>query len=87
MLEWLPAGCSKANGVSKLCDHLGIDISRELLAIGDAENDAEMLSVAAIGVAVANGCNIAKQAANFVIEETNDMGGAGAAIEKFGGLR
>ena len=84
MLELLPEGCSKALGVSKVCEALKIDMSRELLAMGDAENDVGMLTNAAIGVAVGNACPKAKEAADFVMTETNDEGGAGAAMELFG---
>jgi len=84
MLELLPEGCSKGLGVSKVCEALGIDMGKELLAIGDAENDAEMLKLASIGVAVGNGSPVAKDAADFVLEETNDDGGAGCAMEIFG---
>ena len=87
MLELLPEGCSKALGVEKLCDALGIDPTRELLAIGDAENDVEMLKLAAIGVAVNNACTIAKEAADVTMPESNDEGGAGAAMERFSPLR
>eukprot|EP00568_Trieres_chinensis_P012667 CAMPEP_0183306100 /NCGR_PEP_ID=MMETSP0160_2-20130417/10630_1 /TAXON_ID=2839 ORGANISM="Odontella Sinensis, Strain Grunow 1884" /NCGR_SAMPLE_ID=MMETSP0160_2 /ASSEMBLY_ACC=CAM_ASM_000250 /LENGTH=477 /DNA_ID=CAMNT_0025469417 /DNA_START=114 /DNA_END=1547 /DNA_ORIENTATION=+ len=83
MLELLPGGCSKAIGVQKLCDALGIDMETELLALGDAENDAEMLQLAAVGVAMGNGCPLAKNSADFVVEETNDDGGAGVAMEIF----
>lgn len=84
MLEWLPEGCSKAMGVSKLCEAMGIDSSTELLAIGDAENDVDMLEMASIGVAVGNASPVAQEAADFLMEETNDQGGAGAAMETFG---
>jgi Cof subfamily protein (haloacid dehalogenase superfamily) len=84
MLEWLPPNASKANGVKKLCEKLGIDPANELLAIGDAENDVGMLQLASIGVAVGNACPIACEAADFVMTETNDEGGAGAAMEVFG---
>jgi HAD superfamily hydrolase (TIGR01484 family) len=84
MLEWLPAGCSKGMGVSKLCEALGIDPSTELLAIGDAENDVGMLKMASIGVAVGNASPIASEAADFLMEETNESGGCGAAMETFG---
>jgi len=84
MLEWLPAGCSKALGVSKLCEHLGIDPTTQLLALGDAENDVGMLEMACIGVAMGNGCDRAKGAADFVTEESNCEGGAGVAMELFG---
>lgn len=84
MLEWLPPGCSKAKGVRKVCESLGIDPTTELLAMGDAENDVEMLKMASIGVAVGNAGPIAQEAADFFMEETNNEGGAGAAMELFG---
>lgn len=83
MLELLPKGCSKALGVNKLCEALSINVKEELLAIGDAENDAGMLKEACIGVAVGNACPIAKDAADFILNESNDEGGAGVAIEMF----
>jgi len=87
MLELLPAGCSKDKGVEKLCKALGIDPGKQLLAIGDAENDIGMLKMAAIGVAVSNACDAAKKSADVVLEESNDDGGAGAAMEKYSPLR
>jgi len=83
MLEYLPGGCSKAHGVKELCKHLGIDPTTQLLALGDAENDAEMLEMASIGVAMGNGCPMAKDSADYVMGITNSEGAAGAAIEKF----
>lgn len=83
MLEWLPAGCSKGLGVRKVCEALGIDPETQLLAIGDAENDLSMLQMAAIGVAVGNASPLAQDAADFVLDETNDQGGAGVAMELF----
>ena len=84
MLEFLPKGASKARGVEKLCAHLGIDVSTELMAIGDAENDVGFLEEAAFGVAVGNAVPKAKEVANIVLKETNNQGGAGIAIELFG---
>ena len=84
MLELLPAGCSKAVGVEKLCEALEIDAGKQLLALGDAENDVDMLRAAAIGVAVGNACSLARSAADFIMSERNDEGGAGLAIEQFG---
>mmetsp|Transcript_4328 Transcript_4328/g.8298 ORF Transcript_4328/g.8298 Transcript_4328/m.8298 type:complete len:505 (-) Transcript_4328:31-1545(-) len=83
MLELLPGGCSKAMGVEKLCQALDIDPCTELLAIGDAENDAGMLRMACIGVAVGNASPPARDASDIVLEFTNDQGGAGFAIELF----
>lgn len=84
MLELLPKGCSKALGVEKLCEALGIDPSVELLAIGDAENDAGMLELASIGVCVGNASPPARVASDFVLDYTNNEGGAGFAMEWFG---
>lgn len=83
MLELLPKGCSKAMGVQKLCDALNIDPRTELLAIGDAENDAGMLDLACIGVAVANASPPARDASDFVVHLTNEQGGAGLAMDLF----
>jgi Cof subfamily protein (haloacid dehalogenase superfamily) len=84
MLEFLPRGASKAKGVRKLCEYLGIEMDQELLAIGDAENDVEFLREAAFGVAVGNGVPKVKQVADISLSETNDDGGAGIAITWLG---
>lgn len=81
MLELLPEGCSKALGVRKVCEVLGIHPETELLALGDAENDVEMLEMAAIGVAMGNACPLAKEAADAVVDQTSDEGGAGIAMD------
>ena len=84
MLELLPAGCSKAYGVERVCEALGVDPSVELLALGDAENDSGMLRLASIGVAVGNACPQARDAADFIMKERSDEGGAGLAMNLFG---
>jgi Cof subfamily protein (haloacid dehalogenase superfamily) len=83
MLELLPKGCSKALGVQKVCEALGINPEQDLLAIGDAENDAGMLQMAAIGVAVGNASDPARQAADYVVDLSNDKGGVGLIVENF----
>ena len=86
MLELLPGGCSKALGVEKLCEKLGINPRVHLLALGDAENDAEMLQMASIGVVMGNGSPAARKAGDIVLDETSDEGGAGLAMEVLGGI-
>lgn len=86
MLELLPSGCSKAMGVQKLCEELGIDPTTELLAVGDAENDVGMLQMAAIGCAVDNANALAKDAADVVLPLSSTNGGAGLAFEVIGGV-
>ena len=84
MLELIPAGCSKAQGVEAVCRVLGIDPRTQLLSMGDAENDLEMLELAAVGVAMGNACPRAREAANHVMHLQCDEGGAGCALELFG---
>jgi len=43
-LQVLPAGASKGSGVSKLLHELNVD-PQNLMALGDGENDVEMLQV------------------------------------------
>ena len=84
MLELLPAGCSKEQGVQQLCMELGIDPGTELLAVGDGENDAGLLDMAAVGVAVGNAVDYTKSKSDIVLRETNNEGGAGVAIDQYG---
>lgn len=52
------------------------------MAIGDGENDVEMLQLASLGVALANGSEEAKAVAN-VIGATNDEDGVARAIYQY----
>lgn len=81
MLELLPAGQSKGRGVKLLLKELGID-EKHLLAIGDGENDVEMIEMAGIGVAVGNANPKLKAVANHIVS-TNDEDGVAEAVERF----
>jgi hydroxymethylpyrimidine pyrophosphatase-like HAD family hydrolase len=50
-LEMIPAGASKGVALRHLCDHLGVPLARAI-AVGDQENDLEMLEAAGLGVAM-----------------------------------
>ena len=82
MLEILPPGASKGHGVKWTLDQLGVD-PRRCMALGDGENDIEMLELVGLGIAVGNAREIVKQAANVVLEETNDQDAIAVAIEEF----
>lgn len=51
-LELLPAGVSKGEALRVVAGHLRIPLSRTL-AVGDQENDLEMIQMAGLGVAMA----------------------------------
>lgn len=80
MLEILPFGASKREGVVAYCRHHGIDEATELLAVGDGENDTEMLRHAAVGVAMANAAPLAARAADVQLDRDNDQAGAATAF-------
>ncbi|XP_057959429.1 endoribonuclease YBEY, chloroplastic isoform X1 [Malania oleifera] len=81
MLEVVPVGTSKGSGVRVLLDHLGVT-AEEVMAIGDGENDIEMLELASLGVALSNGSDKAKAVAN-VIGASNDDDGVADAIYRY----
>ncbi|CAA7410392.1 unnamed protein product [Spirodela intermedia] len=81
MLEIVPPQTSKGTGVKMLLDHLNIN-AEEIMAIGDGENDVEMLQLASFSVALENGSEKAKSVAN-VIGSSNDKDGVAQAIYKY----
>ena len=80
-IEVLPLGASKGRGVQMLLDDLGI-LPEEMMAIGDGENDLEMLQMAGIGIAMGNGRTAVKAIADYIVSDNNHSGVA-EAIEKF----
>jgi hypothetical protein len=79
-LEINAEGATKGNALLWLADYLGI-AREETMAFGDGENDVPMLEAAGIGVAMANGVDAAKAAADE-LTLTNDEDGVAAAIER-----
>ncbi len=65
LFEILPKGINKGVIIDKLSEHLGIDKKRTI-AIGDYNNDVAMLRKAGVGIAVANACPEALEAADIV---------------------
>lgn len=68
-----PRGISKWQGVLAWCEHQGLDPGR-VLAIGDAENDLELLTAAKISCVVSDGCEAALALADHVFEPAADGG-------------
>ena len=80
MIEVLPLGTSKGEGVRRVLHHLGI-APNQLLAFGDGENDLEMLELASIGVAMGNAEDALKNSADLVTA-TNDEDGVAIILEQ-----
>ena len=66
-VDIMAEGVSKAASIERLAASLGINMS-EVLALGDSDNDCEMLAAAGIGVAMATGTPAAREAADFLTE-------------------
>jgi hydroxymethylpyrimidine pyrophosphatase-like HAD family hydrolase len=71
----LPQGVSKATGLHATLDMLRVSV-RNTLAVGDAENDHELLRIAEVGAAVSWGSAALQSAADLVV---NGSGVAGVA--------
>lgn len=73
LIEIIPAGHSKATGIQEVCRLL--DISHEnTYAFGDSANDLEMLRYVAHGIAMGNGTQEAKQAAEYTTSNIENDG-------------
>lgn len=79
-VEVMKKGCSKGNGIKLLANYLGIK-REEIVCIGDNENDVSMIKYAGLGIAMGNGCLLAKQEAAFVTDDNIQHGVAKAIHE------
>ena len=66
---------TKAKALEKLCEVLGFT-SENVLAMGDGDNDMPMIEFAGIGVAMANGEDHIKEAADIIADDCDDFGAA-----------
>lgn len=80
-LECSPLGISKASGLEFLCKHLGFKLD-EAIAVGDAENDIEILRAAGLGVAMGNAKEPVLKLADTVVADC-DNGGIKEVIDRF----
>lgn len=79
-VEVMAEGVTKATGLARLCEHLGVARS-DVVAFGDALNDVEMLRWAGHGVAMAGAAAVVQDAADEVAA-TNDDDGVAQVVER-----
>lgn len=77
-LQVRPAGISKWSGVLTYCVHRGAD-PRRVLAVGDAANDVELLTGAAVACAMADAAPEVLALADHVLPTAGSGGWAGIA--------
>jgi Cof subfamily protein (haloacid dehalogenase superfamily) len=78
-IEILPPGVNKGEALKFTAARLGIDM-KQVMAIGDSDNDKEMIREAGIGVAMGNAAEDIKRLADKITLPC-DEDGAAAAIE------
>jgi len=74
-------GVNKGAAVAKLAEMNGISLD-SVMALGDAENDASMLKIAGIGVAMGDASPKAKEAADYISDLAENSGFA-KAVRRF----
>ncbi len=81
-LEYCPLNSDKGAGLAFIRDYLGVD-KESTYAVGDEQNDISMLHAAGTGIAMKNGVEETKAAADYVTEQDNEHDAIAEIIEKF----
>lgn len=80
-IEFVQAGMTKLKAIEKLLEILKINAS-EVIAIGDGENDIDMLKYAGLGIAMSNAQdNVKKVADKITSKDNNNDGVANVLLE------
>lgn len=79
-LEISSYGINKGVGLEKLCGYLGISLT-ETIAVGDADNDIEVLKKAGLAIAMGNANDKVKRIADVIVKDCDHNGCAQAIIE------
>lgn len=73
VMEATPYGVSKADGICRLCEYLGVD-PKETYSVGDSANDIDMLKFTGVGIAMGNGSDSIKAVADYITTDINEDG-------------
>lgn len=80
-LELSPKNVSKGSGLLKLCEYLSLPVERTI-AVGDSDNDMEVLKTAGLSVAMGNARPYVKELSDVIVAD-NNHGGCAEAIYKY----
>ena len=81
-VEFMAPGVNKSTALPTLAVHYGVGLD-EVLVVGDADNDREMVEAAGLGVAVANARPSVLDVADVVTERTNNEGAVAEAVARW----
>jgi Cof subfamily protein (haloacid dehalogenase superfamily) len=76
-LEISPLNISKASGLQRLCKHLNLSIDKTI-AVGDSDNDLEVLKTAGLSIAMKNAKDYVKDICDVIVADNNHDGCAEA---------
>ncbi|MGL4607079.1 MAG: Cof-type HAD-IIB family hydrolase [Eubacteriaceae bacterium] len=79
-LEIIPEKANKGKALEMLCRYLEMPL-KSVMAIGDSENDLEIIRTAGLGVAMGNGFSTVKKDATWIVG-SNEEDGVAEAIQK-----
>ena len=65
---------NKGEGLRRVCEYMGIDMSKEVMAIGDNENDLPMLKEVKVSVSMGNSDDNVKKQTDYVCLDNNHNG-------------
>ena len=80
-LEGIPLGVSKGAALERVAVYLSVP-QKQVMAMGDSDNDVEMVAWAGLGVAMGNATPVVKAVADYIAPSVEDDGVA-VAIERF----
>lgn len=72
-VEIYPYGTDKGTAILKVADMFGIDHDK-ICAFGDGNNDVTMMKNAGLGIAMGNGSDSCKQAADYITDDISEEG-------------
>ena len=81
-MELFPRGVSKWSGALRLAEEMGIS-PREIVAVGDQENDMAIVRNVGLGIAMKNAVPRLKNLADEVLDYTNDEDGLYHLIHEY----
>lgn len=84
-IDIMASGISKWDGVKRLAE-IETVAKEHIIAVGNFYNDIDMITHAAIGVAVANAPEDVKEAADYVTHRTNNEDAVAEVVERFCGI-
>ncbi len=82
VFEFVPKGSSKADGIGKICNLMGIRIG-DTYAVGDSNNDIDMLRFVGHGICMGGGMPTAKLVCEYITAPLHDDGIA-KALKHYG---